>query len=121
VAKEEMKEGAARPVSALVGDRGYDGDGFRAEIVDRGAKPVVPNKSNRATLHSFSKRAYKGCNVIERCFCRLKDFRCVAACPDKLASKFLPPSTSPLSSPIGSIESEPQSNLLASPTQRTIS
>ena len=46
-------------MSALIGDKGYDGDGFRAEIVDRGAKPIIPNKSNRITLHSFSKRAYK--------------------------------------------------------------
>jgi len=50
----------APPMSALIGDKGYDGDGFRAEIVNRGAKPVIPNKSNRVTLHAFSKRAYKG-------------------------------------------------------------
>ncbi len=74
-------------MSALIGDKGYDGDGFRAEIVDRGAKPV--NKSNRVILHSFSKRAYKGRNVIERCFCRLKDFRRVATRYDKLARNFL--------------------------------
>jgi transposase len=41
------------------------------------------------TLHSFSKRAYKGRNVIERCFCRLKDFRRVATRYDKLARNFL--------------------------------
>jgi transposase len=76
-------------MSALIGDKGYDGDGFRAEIVDRGAKPVIPNKSNRVTLYSFSKRAYKGRNVIERCFCRLKDFRRVATRYDKLARNFL--------------------------------
>jgi hypothetical protein len=50
----------APPMSALIGDKGYDGDGFRAKIVDRGAKPFIQNKSNRVTLHSFSKRAYKG-------------------------------------------------------------
>ncbi|WP_275200583.1 IS5 family transposase [Bradyrhizobium sp. CSA207] len=79
----------APPMSSLIGDKGYDGDGFRAEIVNRGAKPVIPNKSNRVTLHSFSKRAYKGRNVIERCFCRLKDFRRVATRYDKLARNFL--------------------------------
>ena len=52
-------------MSTLVADKAYDGDGFRAEIVSRGAKPVIPNKSNRVTLHSFSKRTYKGRNVIE--------------------------------------------------------
>jgi len=75
-------------MSALIGDKGYDGDDFRAEIVSRGAKPVIPNKSNRVRLHRFDKRAYKGRNVIERCFCRLKDFRRIATRYDKLARNF---------------------------------
>ena len=57
--------------------------GFRAEIVNRGAKPVIPNKSNRVTLHSFSKRAYKGrrgCYQALR-FCRLKGLQ---ACRNSL-------------------------------------
>jgi len=76
-------------MSILIGDKSYDGDSFRAEIVNCGAKPVIPNKSNRVALHNFSKRAYKGRNVIERCFCRLKDFRRVATRYDKLARNFL--------------------------------
>jgi transposase len=32
----------------------------------------------------------KGRNVIERCFCRLKDFRRIATRYDKLAPNFLP-------------------------------
>ena len=77
------------PIHQMPGLNRYDGDGFRAEIVDRGAKPIIPNKSNWITLHSFSRRAYKGRNVIERCFCRLKDFRRVATRYDKLARNFL--------------------------------
>jgi transposase len=42
----------------LIGDKGYDGDDFRAEVVNHGAKPVIPNRSNRVNLYSFSKRAY---------------------------------------------------------------
>jgi transposase len=56
----------APPMSSLIGDKGYDGDGFRAEIVNRGAKPVIPNKSNRVILRKFSKRLYKGRNVSDR-------------------------------------------------------
>jgi transposase len=74
---------------ALIADKGYDGDSFRAEIVSRGAKPVIPNKSNRIAIHRFNKRAYKGRNVIERSFCRLKDFRRIATRYDKLARNFL--------------------------------
>jgi transposase len=69
--------------------QGLHGDRFRAEIISLGAKPVIPNKSNLVTLHSFNKRIYKGRNVIERCFCRLKDFRRVATRYDKLARNFL--------------------------------
>ena len=74
---------------ALIADRGYDGDAFRAEIFNCGAKPVIPNKSNRVMIHRFDKRAYKGRNVIERTFCRLKDFRRIATRYDKLARNFL--------------------------------
>jgi transposase len=57
----------------------------------RSARPFETRAAHvdRVTLHSFSKRAYKGRNVIERCFCRLKDFRRVATRYDKLARNFM--------------------------------
>ena len=58
-------------MSALIGDKGSAGDELRAAINNHCATPVIPNKSNLIVLHKFSKRAYKGRNVIERCFCRL--------------------------------------------------
>ncbi|WP_461319580.1 IS5 family transposase [Bradyrhizobium barranii] len=79
----------APPMSVLLADKGYDGDKLRGEIIRRGAKPVIPNKSNRVVIHRFNKRAYKGRNVIERCFGRLKDFRRIATRYDKLARNFL--------------------------------
>ncbi|CAN5897480.1 hypothetical protein BH11PSE3_BH11PSE3_00440 [soil metagenome] len=51
--------------------------------------PVTRNKSNRVILHSFSKRAYKRCNAIERYFCRLKNFKRVATRYHKFAGNFL--------------------------------
>ena len=74
---------------ALIADKGYDGDAFRALIIAAGARPVIPNKSNRVQLHRFDKRLYKGRNVIERCFCRIKDFRRIATRYDKLARNYL--------------------------------
>ncbi len=79
----------APPMSALLADKGYDGDNLRGEIVRRGAKQVIPNKSNRVVIHRFNKRAYKDQNVIERRFCRLNDFRRVATRYDKLARNFM--------------------------------
>jgi transposase len=97
----------APAMDALLADKGYDGDGFRAEIIKIGAKPVIPSKSNRVVLHRFKKRAYKGRNVIERCFYRLKDFR--RSPPDTISSPdtFSHPSILRLSSLIGLIESGP--------------
>jgi transposase len=76
-------------MSKLLADKGYDGDGLRAEIIKHGATPVIPNKSNRVVIHPFNKSAYKGRNTIERCFCRLKDFRRIATRYDKFARNFL--------------------------------
>jgi transposase len=35
------------------------------------------------------RQAYKGRNIVERCFCRLKDWRRIATRYDKLAQNFL--------------------------------
>jgi hypothetical protein len=80
-------------MSTRIADKAYDGDGFRAEIANRGAKPVIPNKSNRVTLHSFSGSRISGAS--------------------QLAMTNLPetswlPSTSPPSSPIGYLSLDPR-------------
>ncbi len=79
----------APAAKAIIADKGYDSDAFRAEIKQRRARPIIPNKSNRVRWHRFDKLAYKGRNVIERCFCRLKDFRRIATRYDKLARNYL--------------------------------
>ncbi|MET4359194.1 transposase [Bradyrhizobium sp. RT9b] len=61
----------------------------RAPRQQRRRQARNPNKSNRVVIHRFNKRACKGRNVIEHCFCRLKDFRRVATRYDKLARSFL--------------------------------
>ena len=75
--------------TALIADKAYDGDDLRAAIVERGALPVIPNKSNRKHIHPFDAARYRDRNVIERMFCRLKDFRRIATRYDKLARNFL--------------------------------
>jgi transposase len=75
-------------VSKLIADKGYDTNAFRRYLNEQGIKPVIPGKSNRKTCIRFDKLAYKGRNVVERCFCRLKDFRRIATRYDKLARNF---------------------------------
>ena len=76
-------------ITELVADKGYDTDAFRAFLKERGIKTVIPGKSNRKKPIRYDKEAYKGRNVIERCFCRLKDWRRIATRYDKLARNFL--------------------------------
>lgn len=79
----------APAMTALIADKAYDGDDLRATIAELGALPVIPNKSNRKHIHPFDATRYRDRNVIERMFCRLKDFRRLATRYDKLARNFL--------------------------------
>jgi len=73
----------------LLADKAYDADHWRSYLKSQRILPVIPNKSNRKQPHSFNKARYKGRNVIERMFGRLKDFRRVATRYDKNAENFL--------------------------------
>ena len=72
-----------------IGDKGYDADHLRTFLDSRGTTPVIPNKTNRKALFPFDAELYKLRNVIERTFCRLKDFRAIATRYDKTARNFL--------------------------------
>ena len=58
---------------------------YRAPLL----QPVIPNNPPRKRKHPFDKTAYRTRNVIERTFCRLKDWRRVATRYDKLAHNYL--------------------------------
>jgi len=49
---------------------------------------VIPNNPTRKRMQPFEPEAYKQRNLVERTFCRLKDWRRVAAQYDKLAATF---------------------------------
>ena len=66
----------------MLGDKAYDSAELRAELDERGTKPVIPNRSNRKQPYSFSK-------CIESAFNRLKDFRRIATRYDRLARNYL--------------------------------
>jgi transposase len=72
----------------LLGDKAYDSNSFRNSLKKRGIVPVVPGRANRKKRIRYDKTAYKGRNVIERCYCRLKDFRRIATRYDKLARNY---------------------------------
>ncbi|WP_085938765.1 IS5 family transposase [Beijerinckia indica] len=75
-------------IKELLADKGYDTDAIRTFLKEHGIKATIPSKSNRKKKIRHDKQAYKGRNVVERCFCRLKDFRRIATRYDKLAQNF---------------------------------
>jgi transposase len=76
-------------IKELLADKAYDSNAIRAFLEERGIKAVIPGKSNRKKKIRHDKEAYKKRNVVERCFCRLKDFRRIATRYDKHAQNYL--------------------------------
>ena len=75
-------------IEELIGDKAYDSNSFRKSLRQDSITPVIPGRANRKKHIHYDKEAYKGRNVIERCYCRLKDFRRIATRYDKLARNF---------------------------------
>jgi transposase len=66
---------ALPPSAELIADNGYDGKALREWLEARGTRAVIPHHCNRKVLYDYDKAIYKQRNVIERMFCRLKDWR----------------------------------------------
>jgi len=72
----------------LLADTAYDSNCFRAFLTERGSEPVIRPHPGRKSVPPFDAARYGERNVIERAFCRLKDWRRVATRYDKLARNF---------------------------------
>lgn len=79
---------ALSPTQELVADGGYDSKALRDRLEARGTKPVIPPRKGRLIQYDYDRAAYKHRNVVERMFCRLKDFRRVATRYDRNATTF---------------------------------
>ena len=73
---------------AVLADKAFDSDELRQNIAQRGAKAVIPPRSNRNAPASYDRHQYKNRNLIERHFCRIKHFRRIATRYEKLAQRF---------------------------------
>jgi transposase len=73
----------------LIADRAYDARKLRDWLAERGCEVVIPPNPTRKHPHSWDRLLYRERNLIERMFCRLKDFRRVATRYDKRADTFL--------------------------------
>jgi len=79
----------ARPQKRLLADKAYDADSLRDWLDKARIKAVIPSSRARKTPYPLDRTAYKRRNVIERLFCRLKDWRRIATRYDRLATNYL--------------------------------
>ena len=74
---------------ALIGDAGYDSSAFLKAVRDRGMRPVIPSKPERAEKYRLPRRLYRRRYLVEVFFHNLKRFRAVATRYEKTARNYL--------------------------------
>ncbi len=72
----------------FIGDKAYDADDMRDFFAAQGTEAVISPMPRRLTPPSFNPIAYLMRNLIERAFCKLKDWRGIATRYDKTARNF---------------------------------
>jgi len=85
----DLIEAAAGRFDRLIADRGYDTNAIRAAIAAQAAEVVIPSTTTRRAPIPYDRDAYRLRNLVERLWCRLKDWRRIATRYDKLARNFL--------------------------------
>jgi transposase len=73
---------------ALIADRGYGADWFRAALLARGMAPCIPPKKNRKLQSEDDKDLSKQRHKVEQMFGRLQDWRHIAMRYDRCAQTF---------------------------------
>jgi transposase len=80
---------AVPPMRRLVADKAYDSNDLRGFLAAQGTEAVIAVRPHRREPPPFDRIAYRARNIIERAFCRLKDWRGIATRYDKTARNFL--------------------------------
>jgi transposase len=73
----------------VIADKAFDKDEFRQFILESGAIPVIPPRTNRKELYEYDQHLYKERHLIECFINKLKHYRRIFARFDKLAQRFL--------------------------------
>ncbi len=96
------RSGTGRPRTTperVLGDKAYSSRAIRHLLRRRGIAATIPERRDQAANRrrrgrlggrppAFDKEIYRGRNIVERCFARLKQFRAIAARFDKLADRY---------------------------------
>jgi len=73
----------------LIADKAYDAEHFRTWLAERRVKAVIPSTASRRTPYPIDRNAYRRRNVIERLFCKLKNWRRIATRYDRSAQNYI--------------------------------
>ncbi|MCP5432275.1 MAG: IS5 family transposase [Alphaproteobacteria bacterium] len=73
----------------LLADRAYDAEHFRSYLKSRTIKAVIPSTASRTVPYPLDETTYKRRNVVERLFCKLKNWRRIATRYDRLAQNYI--------------------------------
>ena len=74
--------------TSLSADKAYDTDAILDELAANDIEAVIPPRSHRVIQRPFDQHKYKNRNLVERFFCRIKQFRRIATRYDKLDIRF---------------------------------
>ena len=73
----------------LIGDKAYDADALIEMLDSRAITPVIPPRENRKEKRDCDFALYRERNLAERFWNKIKHYRGIATCYDKLARNFL--------------------------------
>lgn len=76
-------------VEHVIGDKGYDSAAFLQFILERGAVPVIPPRSNLKTPRDYDQYLYRERHLVECFINKVKHYRHIFSRFDKLASRYL--------------------------------
>ena len=79
---------ALPPSAALLGDRGYDSNWFRAALAKKGIEACIPSSRSRRVPIAHDTALYRQRHKIENMFGKLKDWRRIATRYDRCAHTF---------------------------------
>jgi len=77
------------PPRRLIADKAYDAESLRQWLKGHRIKAVIPSTATRTVPYPLNRAVYRRRNLIERLFCRLKNWRRLATRYDRLASNYL--------------------------------
>ena len=73
----------------VLADKGYDAQGFRQHILERGMTPVIPPRSNRKEPADYDRHLYRERHLVECFINKIKHYRRIFSRFEKLDTRYL--------------------------------